>query len=183
MELHRESLEVYRRHRDDAGVAVALTNLGEIARRRRQLDEALQLHGDSASLFAAAGDAIGQAAALTNLAATRLEMGALDEAHASLAAAAVLWQRADERSDLAECFELFTAIASGRGQSGLAVRLAAAAASLRAAAGTVPSPAEAARHEATLDSLERATEAERFAAEWEIGWSMTTDEAVALALA
>jgi len=61
--------------------------LGEIARRRRQLDAAVNLHDQSASLFAAAGDAIGEAAALTNLAATRLDVGELEDAEAAVALA------------------------------------------------------------------------------------------------
>nr|MBA3427888.1 tetratricopeptide repeat protein [Actinomycetota bacterium] len=179
---HRESLEIYGRRHDNAGIAVALTNLGEIARRRRQLDAAVNLHDQSASLFAAAGDAIGEAAALTNLAATRLEVGELEDAEAALAAAAVLWQRSDERSDLAECLELFTALAAQRQQPERAVRLAAAAASLRKSADTAPSPAEAERHQATLIQLRQATGKDRFTADWENGAALTADEAVALAL-
>ena len=140
------------------------------------------MQGDSASLFAAAGDAIGQAAALTNLAASQLELGAPDEAHAALVAAAVLWQRAGERSDLAECLELFTALAAHWQQPARAVRLAAAAAALRQAAGTTPSPAEAERHQAIIVPLRRAMDATRFTAAWQDGWSMSADEAVALAL-
>ena len=181
-EYHRESLEIHRRRNDSAGMAAALTNLGEVARRRRRVHEAVALQGDSASLFAAAGDAIGQAAALTNLAASQLELGAPDEAHAALVAAAVLWQRAGERSDLAECLELFTALAAQWQQPARAVRLAAAAAALRQAAGTTPSPAEAKRHQAIIVPLRRAMDATRFTAAWQDGWSMSADEAVALAL-
>ena len=181
-EYHRESLEIHRRRNDSAGMAAALTNLGEVARRRRRVHEAVAMQGDSASLFAAAGDAIGQAAALTNLAASQLELGAPDEAHAALVTAAELWQRAGERSDLAECLELFTALAAHWQQPARAVRLAAAAAALRQAAGTTPSPAEAERHQAIIVPLRRAMDAARFTAAWQDGWSMSADEAVALAL-
>ncbi|MDQ3311489.1 MAG: hypothetical protein M3517_05205, partial [Actinomycetota bacterium] len=167
---------------DSAGMAVALTNLGEVARRRRLVDEAVALHDESASRFAAAGDAIGEAAALTNLAASRLELGAVDEAHSALVTAAVLWQRAGERSDLAECLELFTALAAHRQQLARAVRLAAGAAALRKAAGATPSPAEAQRHQAIVVTLRRAMDATRFTAAWHDGWAMSADEAVALAL-
>lgn len=179
---HRESLDIHRRRDDRAGMAVALTNLGEIARRRRQVDEAVALQDDSAALFAAAGDAIGEAAARTNLAASQLERGELHEAHAALVTAAVLWQRSGERSDLAECFELFTALAAHRHQPARAVRLAAAAAALRQAAGTTPSPSEAERHRADLVALQRGMDASRFAAVWQDGWAMSADEAMALAL-
>ncbi|MEP7113958.1 MAG: tetratricopeptide repeat protein [Ilumatobacteraceae bacterium] len=163
-------------------MGIALTNLGEIARRRRQVDEAAALQRQSASLFASAGDSIGEAAALTNLAAARLELGTLDEAHVALVRAVTLWQRAGERSDLAECLELFTALAVQRGQAERAVRLAAAAAALREITGTVPSPTEAARHEADLVGLRRSIDAARFTGAWREGWAMNADEAVALAL-
>jgi len=181
-EFHRESLEIHRRHDDSAGIAVALTNLGEVARRRRLVDEAVALHDESASRFAAAGDAIGEAAALTKLAASRLELGALDEAHSALVTAAVLCQRAGERSDLAECIELFTALAAHRQQPARAVRLAASAAALRQAAGTTPSPSEAERHQAIVVTLRQAMDATRFTAAWRDGWAMNADEAVAFAL-
>ena len=179
---HRESLEIHRRYGDDAAMAVAFTNLGEVARRQRQLPEAVALQDDSASLFAAAGDAIGQAAALTNLAASRLELGEVEEAHRALVKAAVLWHGAGERSDLAECLELFTTLAARRQQPARAVRLAAAAAALRQAAGTIPSPAEAERHEADVVTLRRAMDATHFSAAWQDGWAMGADEAVAFAL-
>jgi len=181
-ELHRQSLDMHRLRDDSAGMAAALTNLGEVARRRRQIRQAVALHDESASLFAAAGDAIGQAAALTNLAASRLELGALDQAHAALVTAAELWQHAGERSDLAECLELFTALAAHRQQPARAVRLAAASAALRQAAGTTPSPAEAERHQAIVVTLRRAMDAARFTAAWHDGWTTSADEAVALAL-
>lgn len=179
-EFHRESLEIHRRRDDNVGIAIALTNLGEIARRQGQLHEAVALQDDSAALFAAAGDAIGQAAALTNLAASQLELSALDEAHTALVSAAELWQRAGERSDLAECLELFTAVAAQRQQTARAVRLAAAA--LRQAAEATPSPAEAERHQTDVVTLQRTMDATRFTAAWRDGWAMTADEAVALAL-
>lgn len=181
-ELHHESLEIHRRHADSVGIAVALTNLGEIARRRRQLHEAVTLHQESASLFATAGDAIGEAAALTNIAASQMEMGALDEAHSALVSAAILWQRAAERSDLAECLELFTALASLRQQPGRAVRLAAAAAALRQAAGSTPSPAEDERHQSIVDALRQSMDVTQFTVGWQDGWAMSADEAVTLAL-
>ena len=142
----------------------------------------MALHDESAALFAAAGDAIGEAAALTNLAASRLELGALDEAHSALETAAVLWQRAGERSDLAECLELFTALSAHQQQPGRAVRLAAAAAALRQAAGTTPSPAEAERHQAIVATLRRSIDATGFTVAWQDGWAMSADEAVGLAL-
>jgi len=179
---HRESLEIHRRRDEGAGMAIALTNLGEVARRQRKVREAVELHDESASLFAAAGDAIGQAAALTNLAASWLELGALDEAHRALLNAAALWHRAGERSDLAECLELFTTLAVHQQQPVRAVRLAAAAASLRQAAGTTPSPAEAERHQADVVALRRTVDATRFTAAWQDGWAMNADEAVAVAL-
>jgi len=179
---HHESLEIQRRRQDGAGMAVALTNLGEIARRRHHVDEAVALHDESASLFAAAGDAIGQAAALTNLAAIQLELGGLDGARAALETAAELWRDAGERSDLAECLELFAALAAHRGEPVRAIRLASAAAALRHAAGTTPSPSEVERHDATLLDLHQVVDADRFDAEWDAGSAMTADEAVALAL-
>lgn len=179
---HRESLDIYRRRDDGPGMAVALTNLGEVARRQRYVQEAVALHDESASLFSAAGDEIGQAAALTNLAASQLELGAADEAHTALVRAAVLWQRAGERSDLAECLELFTALAALRQQPARGIRLAAAAASLRQAFGTTPSPAEAERHQADIVTLRRAMDAAQFTAAWREGWAMDADEAVTFAL-
>ncbi len=183
VDLHRRSLEIAIRREDQAARAAALTNLGEIARRRRQIDEALALHGESASLFEASGDLIGQAAALTNLAATLLDAGELDKARAPLGTAALLWQRTGERSDLAECLELHTAIATHRLDPSRAIRLAAAAAALRRLTGTSPSPAEADRHRKILELLRYAVDVDRFTEDWEDGASMTADEAVALAIA
>jgi len=96
--------------------------------------------------------------------------------------AARLWQRARERSDLAECLELFTALAAHRQQLARAVRLAAGAAALREAAGATPSPAEAQRHQAIVVTLRRAMDATRFTAAWHDGLAMSADEVVALAL-
>jgi hypothetical protein len=111
-----------------------------------------------------------------------LELGELEGARTALAAAAELWQRAGDRSDLAECLELFASIAAHGQEPARAIRLAAAAASLRVTAGTAPSPAEAERHAAVLVRLRHMVDSHRFTAEWDDGAAMTTDEAVALAI-
>ncbi|CAN5689638.1 hypothetical protein BH24ACT5_BH24ACT5_08930 [soil metagenome] len=182
-DLHRESLAIYRRLEDGAGMALALTNLGEVARQQRHAKDAVSLHDQSASLFAVVGDAIGEAAALTNLATSQLELGAVNEAQATLVRAARLWQGAGERSDLALCLELFTALAVDRQQHAHGVRLAAAAASLRQASGTTRSPGDGQRHRVDVDALRRSMDPTQFNLAWQDGWALDADDAMNLALA
>jgi hypothetical protein len=81
---YREVLALCEELGDDAGVAMACNDLGELARSEGELDEAIALYERALELWRAGGDPSGVARAAHNLGQTMLARGELDRAGALL---------------------------------------------------------------------------------------------------
>jgi predicted ATPase/class 3 adenylate cyclase len=177
-----EALTTARRLGDRREVAGALVGLGEAAEAagdaaaaRAALEEGLALHREL-------GNANGLAAGQVKLG--RLALGQGDPAGARARFVAGL--RAAQESGflqlLVEALEGLAAVAAAKGRAARALRLASAAAALRAPGELRPAPAERAELEQWLTPSRTVLGAEGAALAWAEGQGMTLEQAIADAL-
>ena len=92
-------------------------------------------------------------------------------------------QELGDRTAIAYCLEDFAGLAAGTGHSERALRLAGAAAALRDSIGGPLPAGEQAALDLTLEPARQSLDEARQTAAWEGGRSMTTEAAIAEALA
>jgi non-specific serine/threonine protein kinase len=181
--LFEESLALYRALGDKRYVAGALNNLGVIAGIRGDYELSARLQEEHLALRRELGGRRGIAAALNNLGETMLRKGEHRRARSLLRESLALYKSAGDMRGLAYLLESFVSLAAAEGRAERALRLAGATAALREAIGSPLSEPE-------REEMGRTTEAARAevgdaAAEAAVaaGRAMTTDEALAFALA
>ncbi|MBX0330346.1 tetratricopeptide repeat protein [Oscillochloris sp. ZM17-4] len=176
-----ESLIMLRQLGDRWAMGAVLNNWGMTARGLGDISQARTLLEESVAVRRGLGDKGGVANSLSTLANLLLHNGKLDDLPAMLRESLELNVEVGDRTAIAYCLEDYAGLAAAQGVAERAIRLASAAASLRAELGT---PLPAAEQQA-LDRLltpARTTLGARADAVWATGQVMSFEEAVALAL-
>jgi non-specific serine/threonine protein kinase len=139
------------------------------------LEEAVALAGQlrDQRLLAFCLDALGRVA---------LAQGRRHAAQAALAESLRLWWEIGERAKVPDSLEIHARLIAARGQRERALRLAGAAAALRATLRVAVNKKEEATHQASLEQTRQAVGAETCDALLSAGRGMTMDQAVACAL-
>jgi len=179
--LLQESLALWRRLGDTRGAAVTLNNLGATAHARGDHERATALCQESLGLCRELGDKE-MAYALTNLAGIARDQGDIASAAALYAESLALFWRGGERAAIAGCLEGLADVASVGGKHARAIRLLAAAATLRTVIGAPVWPLHQANHTSVTSRARGALDDDLFAAEWTVGQSLSLDQAIDEAL-
>src|SRR5579872_4937556 len=166
---------------DHAGAAWASNFEAQVAQARGDRDTARALYGAALASFRQIRDAWGTGDTLLALGHMTCEgdphesNGFFREAHAVFAASG------DTRG-LVRVLEAFVCLAVREGDSRKALRLAGASAAIRQSIGIPLPPFERDNLEHALERVRRATDAAAAGRAWAEGWSMSTDDALRLAL-
>ncbi len=180
--LFTEALARLREIGDRWAIGVALNNLGLIERYQGHMPAARRLLEESLAVRRSLGDKWGVANALSSLSNLLLHQGDHGELPALLRESLELNREIGDRLGLAYCLEDYAGLAAARGAAELALRLAGAAAALRAEVGTPLPPAEQEALDRQLAGA-RAALGEAAGALFAAGQALTPDAAAALASA
>jgi predicted ATPase/tetratricopeptide (TPR) repeat protein len=178
-QLASASLRVMRHIDQQWGAARALLGLGDLARLRGHAGEAHSRYVEALPILREIGARPEIARCLAGLGRVSMDLGAIEQARRHLTRSIQLSQEAGMRAAVARGLEAFAALAVHENRPELAVQLAAAAATLRAAAGLPPLPA--ARTETYLAPARHLGPA-TVARLWAQGLDLSTDTAVTLAI-
>ncbi len=173
------SVSVMRRIDQQWGAARALLGLGDLARLRGRPGEAHDRYVGALPILEEIGARLEIARCLAGLGRVALDLGAAGQAHRYLARSIKLSQATGTRVGVARGLEAFAGLAVREKQPERAVRLAAAAATLRESAGVPPlSPARTETYLAPARPLGEAA----IARLWAQGQALSSEAAVALAI-
>jgi tetratricopeptide (TPR) repeat protein len=165
---------------DKIGIAVGLTNLGDVAREEGNLTGAAALYEESLALWRDLGSVNwGLPWVLLGLGDLCLQRGNQAAARACFAESLTL---ARQENQVAASLEALAGLAAMQGQPARALRLAGAAAALRDRIGEQPWPANQAALTRTLAAAREALSAHEQAAAWAHGRALTVEQAIAEAL-
>jgi len=178
-QLASASLRVMRHIDQQWGAARALLGLGDLARLRGHAGEAHSRYVEALPILREIGARPEIARCLAGLGRVSMELGAIEQARRHLTRSIQLSQEAGLRAGVARGLEAFAALAVHENRPELAVQLASAAATLRAAASLPPLPA--ARTETYLAPARHLGPA-TIARLWAQGLDLSTDAAVSLAI-
>jgi predicted ATPase/DNA-binding CsgD family transcriptional regulator len=180
---YEESLALFRALGDTRGIAAALSSLGTLASSRGDFAAADELYAECAPLFRKLGDTRDVAACLSNQAGIARDRGDLGRATAFAQESLVLFHELADHRGIAACLELIGSAVAAQGQTERAIRLLAAAETVRETTGIDRPAARGAEQERTVAALRSTLGADAFARAWEAGRSLPLDESVADALA
>jgi predicted ATPase/tetratricopeptide (TPR) repeat protein len=178
-QLASASLRVMRHIDQQWGAARALLGLGDLARLRGHAGEAHSRYVEALPILREIGARPEIARCLAGLGRVSMDLGAIEQARRHLTRSIQLSREAGLRAGVARGLEAFAALAVHENRPELAVQLAAAAATLRTAAGLPPLPA--ARTETYLAPARHLGPA-TVARLWAQGLNLSTDTAVTLAV-
>ena len=181
--LYSEALGLFRALGDDHGVAHSLANLGWVACDQDDLDRAAALKQEALELFRGLGDRHGAAWTLNYLAAVVRLQGDLDRAAALCAESLALFRELEDSLGIALCLDSLARLAVESRQPERAARLYGAAAALRDAAGSPLPPDQRADHERGVAAARAGLGEAAFAAGWDAGRMLPSDQASAEAIA
>jgi predicted ATPase/DNA-binding CsgD family transcriptional regulator/tetratricopeptide (TPR) repeat protein len=179
-QLATASVAVMRRIDQQWGAARALLGLGDLARFRKHPGEAHGWYVEALAILREIGARPEIARCLAGLGRVAMDLGAIEQARRHLTRSLRLSHVTGARIGVARGLEAFAALAGREGQTELAVQLAAAATTLRGAAG-LPALAGA-RVENYLAPARRLLGDDAVARLWASGRAMPSEAAVALAL-
>jgi len=168
---------------DRYAVASQLEALGLCAERAGQDTEAQAWWEEALALFGELGDRMGLATDHTYLGTLACRRGDLARAREHLAASLAITRQTGGDEWIAQALGGLAAVAAALGQAARALRLAGAGARLHALGGGGPEPAGPDEIERPLARARAALDAATADAAWGEGRAMTTDEAIAYALA
>jgi DNA-binding CsgD family transcriptional regulator len=174
---------VARRSGSDAATATGLNNLGRVLHYVGDLARARALQEESLEIRRRLGDLWGQGIATSDLANVVLSQGHVAAARTLQLDSLDIWVKLGSRWGSAYVFEGLAAVALALSAPEQTVRLAGAAAALRAAIGGPISPVRARELERTVDVARRIIGRERFEAGLAEGGEMDLDDAVSYARA
>ena len=178
-----QALKAFHAVEDQWSIALASANLGWVAYTKGDTKLARSWYGHSLSLCRQVGDERGIANALSNLGRVALREGDITAASGFIEEALLLVRRLGERRAVAECLEELAGVAAVDGKLPRAARLYAAASMLRETIGAPLWPTELEAQQRMLADVRTGLSEDEFDAAWAEGRRMTTDDAVALALA
>jgi predicted ATPase/DNA-binding SARP family transcriptional activator len=180
--LLEESLTLMRTTGDRRGIAIALRGLGTAALNQGNMTAARPLLDESLALMREVGDTFGTALALNYLGFATLRLEAYAAARSLLdEGLALMWQMG-HKIGIAEAIEGLAGVAAQTGQPSRAAQLFSAAEALRTAIGAPMSPADRAFVEPDLVAARAELSAAGFAMAWEAGRSLSSEQAVEIAL-
>ena len=180
--LFREALTLQRQIGERIGGGWAVTGLAGVALCQKNYAQAQTLYSEGLLTFRQQGDQRGVAFALKALAAVAVCQGDFPGAQAPFCESLLISRRLGDPRSIAENLEGLADVAC-RHQPGRAVRLAAAAFSVRENAGLRRPPAVAEKMDALMASACEALGESAFSAAWAAGRAMNRDEAIEYALA
>jgi non-specific serine/threonine protein kinase len=182
-QLFEESLALSGAAGDKGSVGLALNYLGEVARLQGNYVAARSLYDRSLAIQRSNGDRRSTAACLSNLAHVARAEGDLRRATALITECFGLFRELGARDlGITEGLEILAAVAAACGRPERAARLLGAAEALRVTTCAPVVPAERATHDRDVAALHAALDASNFAAEWAVGQSLSSDEAITYAL-
>ena len=155
---------------------------GRVASLAGRLPEAERWFLEARGRYVAIGDARFERVLTSELAHVLRREGRLDEAEAEYRATIGGWRTSGNDGAVANQLECFGFIATAREQAERAIRLFAAAETLRQKAAAPMTAFERTEYDAALARLRAALDADVLAAAWADGAGMSTDAAVAFAL-
>jgi predicted ATPase/DNA-binding CsgD family transcriptional regulator len=175
-----DSLAEFRRHGLKDRVAGALSLLGDLARLDGEQDRAAALYGESLELWRELRGTPGIASALHKLGQVKRSTGDLPAARLYYAESLALQRDLGNRQGIAECLAgLVGTLADAAG----AARVCAASARLLEQIGAPLAPADQAALDRDTTAVRRRLGDAAWRSAWAEGQALSTDEAVALALA
>jgi predicted ATPase/class 3 adenylate cyclase len=181
--LWEESAKFSRRGGHRLELAIALYNLGHVARLHGQLGEAEVHFEESEANFRELEDLQGQAGTLTGLVQIALERGDDARALSMLTNATELYTRISHVAGLLDSLEIYATLLERLNEPEAAARLWGARHTLADEVGReADHPLEVAAHDEVVARVQLALGNEAFDLAWELGSAMTLDEAVAFAL-
>jgi predicted ATPase len=182
-ELYRETRAQCESAGDAAGAAWAVSGEARVEHFRQDYAAARALYEEALARFERVQDNWGVGDSLLALGVIAGERGEPDVSIDRLARARDICRDVGDIRGMVRLIEAFAYLAAHAGQAEHALALAGAAAAQRRALGT-PLPAQQqARLDAALDEARRQVDPARAGAAWMQGWSLSADEAVALAFA
>jgi tetratricopeptide (TPR) repeat protein len=165
---------------DTIGIAVGLTNLGDVARQEGDLTGAAVLYEESLALWRDQGGVNwGMPWALLGLGDICLQRGDHAAARGYCTESLTIARQEDQ---IAASLEALAGLAALQGQPARALRLAGAAAALRERVGWQPWPADQARLTGRLAVAREALSVEGQTAAWAAGQALPVEQAIAGAL-
>jgi non-specific serine/threonine protein kinase len=173
---YREVLALCERLDDDAGIAMACNDLGELAREAGALEEALALYERALGLWRAGGDVSGVSRAAHNLGHTMLARGELDRAAVLLLEALEASRGLGDRPQEASALAGLAAVAAARAPSVAAATLHGAAQAEVDAGEVALDPIDEAPFRDAESALRAALGDERFAQAHARGRELGDDE-------
>ena len=181
--LWEESARFSRRGGQRLELAIALYNLGHVARLQGQLGQAETHFKESYANFRELDDLQGQAGTLTGLVQIASEWGDLARALSMLAVATELYARIRYMAGLLDSLEVHATLLERLGEPEASASLWGARHTLGGEVGReADHPLELAEHDEAVARVRSALGDEVFERAWELGTGMTLDEAVAFAL-
>lgn len=164
-------------------LALALYNLGHVARLREEPERAETYFEESHANFRELEDVMGQAGTLTGLMQIAVDRGELESALSTLNVAAKLYESIGYVAGLLDSLELYAALLDRLGEPYAAARLWGARHKLGGDVGReTDHPLDLAAHVDAVARVRTALGDEDFERAWELGASMTLDEAISFAL-
>jgi non-specific serine/threonine protein kinase len=180
--LLEENVRLARTLSPGPALAIALDEWGELARAQGDYRRARALHVESLALRREDGEAVETASSLCHLGAVLQAQGDQDQARACYAEGLAVLRTAPHKQVLAECLECVAGLAAAQGHAADAARIWAAAAELRAAAGTPLPPVALPAHERALNDVRLALGTGPFDEVWAVGQRQSLEQAIAAAL-
>ncbi|MBP7691998.1 MAG: tetratricopeptide repeat protein [Anaerolineales bacterium] len=180
--LYTESLALLREIGDRWAVGQILNNLGLVLRYQGDYAEARAQLEESVAVRRALGDKWGIANALSSLTNLLIHLGQFDGVRGMLEESLRLNLELGDRTAIAYCLEDFASLAAAHQQPERALRLAGAAAALRAAIGGPLPTGEQTLLDHTLEPARAGLSPETAAAYWQAGLALSLETATAEAL-
>jgi predicted ATPase len=173
--LGEESTTIYRRLGHTSGMSHSLSKLGLVAAQQHRYDHAERLFEECLQLQRSLGNAGSMFYSLVNLGGVAHKRGLFDLALTRYHDALDLLDSVPNKAAIASTFEGIATTLASAGDAHRAARILGAAGALRRTIGSPIFPTERADYDATVEAT-RATLGEgAFAAEWQIGETMTIE--------
>ena len=181
--LWEECVELWRRLGRRMELAIDLYSLGWVARLQGELGRAETYLDESHAIFRELEDVRGQAGTLAGLVQVAVERRDVPRARSMLAVATELYASIRFVAGLLDSLELYATVLEREGEPEAAARLWGARNTLGGEVGReTDHPLELAAHDEAVARARAALGEESFERAWELGSTMTLDEAVAFAL-
>jgi non-specific serine/threonine protein kinase len=179
---HQEAIAISRRIDDFSGTTRGLINYAGALYERGDYPEAASIYEESLERCRRSGDRMAESVVLYNLGKIAELSDDVALAESRYGESLTLFHAARNLPGVAACLEQIAALTGQRGDDLLAVRLLAAADTLRTATGAAREPVDHGEYERELGDVKARLGEAAFTAAWAEGAAWSADEAVARAL-